>query len=125
LGRETFLDYYNKISILSIILDETYAMDTPTPRRRVAANTEKPASEDATYSEANSREAAPKASNSGINFVDILRGLVGLLIFTAAMSWFITGESLIFDYRKAPTVLGAIKRYFVRIQAATSHIFQN
>ncbi|KAF2431500.1 cytochrome b5, partial [Tothia fuscella] len=52
------------------------------------------------------------SSNRSSIAVDILRGLVGLLIFGAALSWFITGESFIWDYRKAPTVYGAVKRWF-------------
>lgn len=84
-------------------------MDSAAPRRRVGAG----ATADKEPSAPKASKADSKGSSGGVNFVDILRGIVGLLIFTAAMSWFITGESLIFDYRKAPTIFGAVKRYFV------------
>ncbi|TID17962.1 cytochrome b5 [Venturia nashicola] len=47
---------------------------------------------------------------SGINVVDILRGITGLLLLTAALSWFITGESIVWNWRQLPTLLGSAKR---------------
>jgi hypothetical protein len=62
------------------------------------------------------KEPAPGAKKrSGINVVDILRGITGLLLLTAALSWFITGESVIWNWRQLPTLLGAAKRYVVCI----------
>ncbi|QDS77523.1 hypothetical protein FKW77_000733 [Venturia effusa] len=54
-------------------------------------------------------ESSPK-KNYGINVVDILRGITGLLLLAAALSWFITGESIIWNWRQLPTLLGTAKR---------------
>ncbi|KAE9966475.1 hypothetical protein EG327_011822 [Venturia inaequalis] len=51
----------------------------------------------------------PSTKRSGTNVVDILRGITGLLLLTAALSWFITGESIIWNWRQLPTLLGTVK----------------
>jgi predicted heme/steroid binding protein len=87
-------------------------MDSPTPRRRVrASSSEVPATSHS--AEAEDRKQKTK-SESNLNVVDILRGIVGLLVLSAAMSWFITGDSVIWNWRQVPTVIGAAKRWFVR-----------
>src|ERR1700712_1956913 len=92
-------------------------------RRRVAATkTEGGGATDQT------KEPTPSAkARSGINVVDILRGITGLLLLTAALSWFITGESVIWNWRQLPTLLGAAKRYVVSITfnslGCVSHVY--
>ena len=78
-------------------------------RRRVLATK----AEDGNATSQTQEPGAKKTS--GINVVDILRGITGLLLLTAALSWFITGESVIWNWRQLPTLLGAAKRYMVCI----------
>jgi hypothetical protein len=80
------------------------------PRRRTAATK---VEDDGAISEAKRTRAAEERKGGGINVVDILRGITGLLLLSAALSWFITGESVIWNWRQLPTLLGAAKRYVV------------
>jgi hypothetical protein len=85
-------------------------MDSPTPRRRAGASSK----ETPGTSQQNATRKQKPDSRSSINIVDICRGIVGLLLLSAALSWFITGDSIIWNWRKVPTVVGAAKRWFVR-----------
>jgi len=95
-------------------------MDSPTPRRRAGAtpssSTLSAQHDDDSVNEAKARKPRLKSSNSSI-LVDILRGVVGILLLAAALSWFVTGESIIWNWRQAPTVFGAVQQWFVRATA--------
>jgi hypothetical protein len=97
--------------ILCYHKDTAFTMDSPTPRRRARA----PSSETPAAIPKNKHRGQKAKSRSGLDVVDILRGIVGLIVLSAALSWFITGESIIWNWRQFPTVLGAAKRWLVCI----------
>jgi len=78
------------------------------PRRRTATTK---VEDVGAIAETKGTQAGKERKGRGINVVDILRGITGLLLLSAALSWFITGESVIWNWRQLPTLLGAAKRY--------------
>lgn len=101
-----FLWLYGRINLQINIMAENEA------RRRVPATK--------TEIGGATQSTEPSGKRSGINVVDILRGITGLLLLTAALSWFITGESIVWNWRQLPTLLGTAKRAVVCISNKSS-----
>ena len=56
----------------------------------------------------------PKAQSTGSSgIVEGLRIFFALVLLAGGISWVVTGESFIFNWRKLPTLLGEVQRYMV------------
>jgi hypothetical protein len=63
-----------------------------------------------------------RKAETGLGLLEIGRIIVAGLILVFALSWFITGESLVWNWRQLPTLLGSAKRYMVCAQVSPSYI---
>lgn len=59
-------------------------------------------------------------SETGISLLDILRILGGLLLLSSALSYFITRESLFWNYRPSITRPGVLKAWLVRLLSSAT-----
>jgi len=85
---------------------------SPVPRRR-GGETKAASNDDQDLTGAAKQEPRDQneSNKRGTSLVDILRMVMGLVLLCAALSWFITGESIIWNWRQVPTLLGSAKRW--------------
>ena len=89
-------------------------MTDNTTRRRVAAV--QADENDEGWDKVNTRSENPKIfeeKGGKFNIVEILRIQEAAVLLCGALSWFITGESFIWNWRQLPTLAGQAKRWWV------------
>jgi len=61
------------------------------------------------------KKSPRRHANDGISFgvLDIIRILVGLLVLSSALSWFVTGESVLWGWKPWFSNVGAVKSWLV------------
>ena len=96
-------------------------MDATTVRRRPASDkpsSKKPQREDdSDYEE--DRDAAPARRFS---VLDVVRVLLGLLLLSSAMSWFVHGDSLLWGWKPWFANVGAVHSWIVRSLPCTARL---
>ena len=55
-----------------------------------------------------------KAEKRSYNVIELFRILCAFVLLGAALSWLITGNSFVFNWRQLPTLLGQAKRALVQ-----------
>jgi hypothetical protein len=90
--------------------------DKGSVRRRVTKDddTQEISSHVRAYDEDDENTTEGNSSNSGFNLLDIFKVILVTLALSAALSWFITGESFLWGWKPWWSQPGAIRSWMVR-----------
>jgi hypothetical protein len=83
-------------------------MDATTVRRRPAGDKPKKPTRDADYAE--DKDEAPLR---GFSVLDVTRVLLGILLLSSAMSWFVHGDSLLWGWKPWWANIDAVRSWAV------------